>query len=48
VDLSKYRQKLAGDDYWRGRAFDEFYFHAAVEQAYKEAKGEPIVEGAEG
>ncbi|HEY6546381.1 MAG TPA: MBL fold metallo-hydrolase [Vicinamibacteria bacterium] len=48
VDLSSYRQKLAGDDYWRGRAFDEFYLHAAVEQAYKEAKGEPIVEGAEG
>jgi glyoxylase-like metal-dependent hydrolase (beta-lactamase superfamily II) len=44
VDLASYRQKLAGDDYWRGRAFDEFYLHAAVEQAYKEAKGEPIEE----
>jgi glyoxylase-like metal-dependent hydrolase (beta-lactamase superfamily II) len=48
VDLASYKQQLAGDDYWRGRAFDEFYLHPAVEQAYKEAKGEPLEEGVEG
>jgi glyoxylase-like metal-dependent hydrolase (beta-lactamase superfamily II) len=48
VDLAGFRRRLAGDDYWRGRAFDEFYLHSAVEQAYKEAKGEAIEEGAEG
>jgi glyoxylase-like metal-dependent hydrolase (beta-lactamase superfamily II) len=48
VDLKHFRRLLAGDDYWRGRAFDEFYLRPAVEGAYKEAKGEEIVEGAEG
>jgi glyoxylase-like metal-dependent hydrolase (beta-lactamase superfamily II) len=48
VDLTRFRQRLAGEDYWRGRAFDEFYLQPAVEQAYKEAKREAIVEGVEG
>jgi len=48
VDLSRFRRGLAGDDYFRQRAFDEFYLAPAVAQAFKEAKGEPIVEGEEG
>jgi glyoxylase-like metal-dependent hydrolase (beta-lactamase superfamily II) len=48
VDLAPFRRPLAGDDYWRGRAFDEFYLQPAVGQAFKEAKGEPIVEGSGG
>jgi glyoxylase-like metal-dependent hydrolase (beta-lactamase superfamily II) len=48
VTLDGYRRTLAADDYWRRRAFDEFFLQPAVEQAYKEAKGEPMEEGAEG
>lgn len=48
VRLDEYRRMLAADDYWRGRAFDEFFLQPAVEQAYKEAKGEPMEEGIEG
>lgn len=48
VTLDAYRRTLAADDYWRGRAFDEFFLQPAVEQAYKEAKGEPMEEGSEG
>jgi cyclase len=48
VTLDAYRRTLAADDYWRRRAFDEFFLHPAVEQAYKEAKGEPLQEGVEG
>jgi glyoxylase-like metal-dependent hydrolase (beta-lactamase superfamily II) len=48
VDLSHFRREMAGDDYWRGRAFDEFFLAPAVAQAYKEAKGEEIVEGTGG
>jgi cyclase len=48
VTLDDYRRLLAADDYWRRRAFDEFFLQPAVEQAYKEAKGEPMEEGSEG
>ena len=48
VTLDAYRRTLAADDYWRQRAFDEFFLQPAVEQAYKEAKGEPLEEGTEG
>jgi cyclase len=48
VTLDAYRRTLAADDYWRLRAFDEFFLQPAVEQAYKEAKGEPLEEGTEG
>jgi hypothetical protein len=47
VTLDEYRRTLAADDYWRQRAFDEFFLRPAVEQAYKEAKGEPMEEGLE-
>lgn len=40
VDLASFRTQLAGDNYFRQRAFDDFYAQPAVEQAYKEAKGE--------
>jgi cyclase len=48
VDLASFRRTLAGNDYFRDRAFDEFFLQPAVGQAYKEAKGEPLDEGAEG
>lgn len=44
VDLGSYRGRLAGDDYWRQRAFDEFYLYPSVGQAYKEARGETMEE----
>lgn len=48
VDLGRFRRLLAGDDFWRGQAFDRFFLRPAVEQAYKEAKGEPNVEPTDG
>jgi glyoxylase-like metal-dependent hydrolase (beta-lactamase superfamily II) len=48
VDLGRFRTLLAGDDFWRQQAFDQFFLNPAVGQAYKEAKGEPNEEGAEG
>jgi glyoxylase-like metal-dependent hydrolase (beta-lactamase superfamily II) len=47
VDLARYRKELAGDDYYRQRAFDDYFLQPAVAQAWKEANGEPIVEGGE-
>jgi cyclase len=47
VDLARFREALAGADYWRQRAFDDFYLRPAVERAYKEARGEALEEGAE-
>jgi len=44
VDLGSYRRKLAGDDYWRQRAFDEFFLDPAVGRAHKEARGETTEE----
>jgi cyclase len=40
VDLAGFRREFAGDDYDRGRAFDDFFVQSAVERAYQEAKGE--------
>jgi cyclase len=40
VDLAGFRREFAGDDYDRGRAFDDFFVRSAVERAYQEAKGE--------
>jgi cyclase len=48
VDLGRFRSQLAGSDVWRRQAFDEFFLNPAVTQAYKEAKGQPNEEGAEG
>ena len=48
VDLGRFRRLLAGDDFWRQQAFDQFFLAPAVGQAYKEAKGEPNEEGRDG
>jgi cyclase len=40
VDLESFRQKMAGDDPVRSRAFTDYYVTPAVERAYLEAKGE--------
>jgi glyoxylase-like metal-dependent hydrolase (beta-lactamase superfamily II) len=42
VDLGDFKQRLAGDDLWRRRAFDDFFLTPGIERAYKEAKGEPM------
>jgi cyclase len=42
VDLGDFKQRLAGDDLWRRRAFDDFFVTPGIERAYKEAKGEPM------
>jgi cyclase len=42
VNLDAFRQKLAGDDAARRRAFDAFFTSPAVERAYREARGEPL------
>jgi glyoxylase-like metal-dependent hydrolase (beta-lactamase superfamily II) len=42
VDLADFKQRLAGDDLWRRRAFDDFFVTPGIERAYKEAKGEPM------
>ena len=42
VDLGDFKQRLAGDDLWRRRAFDDFFVQPGIERAYKEAKGEPM------
>lgn len=40
VDLESFRQKMAGGDPVRDRAFTDYYVTPAVERAYLEAKGE--------
>ena len=42
VNLDAFRQKFAGDDQTRRRAFDGFFVSPAVERAYREAKGETL------
>ena len=37
VDMSKYRQAIAGDDPFQRRIWDTFFLPGAVERAYKEA-----------
>ncbi len=44
VDLSSFRTQLAGDDPLLWQAFQSFFVQSAVERAYTEAKGEPLVE----
>jgi cyclase len=40
VDLTDFRKIFAGDDYDRGRAFDDFFVRSAAERAWQEAKGQ--------
>ncbi|HET7292906.1 MAG TPA: MBL fold metallo-hydrolase [Vicinamibacteria bacterium] len=42
VDLGDFKTRLAGEDLWRRRAFDDFFVAPGIERAYKEAKGEPL------
>ncbi len=44
VTLEDWKTKLAGDDKFRRRAFRDFYLNPGIEQAYKEAVGEPLSE----
>jgi len=44
VTLNDWNTKFAGDDKYRRRAFHDFFVLPGVEQAYKEAKGEPLTE----
>jgi len=45
VKLPEWREKLAGDDDARGRAFDAFVLAPAVERAWRQARGEDPPEG---
>jgi hypothetical protein len=44
VDLSRQKQSFVDDDPWLGRWFDDFWTIPIVTSAYREAKGEPIVQ----
>jgi hypothetical protein len=44
VTLDGFMTRLAGDDPFRRRAFRDFYLAPGVERAWKEAKGEPLLE----
>jgi glyoxylase-like metal-dependent hydrolase (beta-lactamase superfamily II) len=44
VQLENWRQRLAGDNPDRRRAFKAFFLDPGLERAYKEAKGEPLTE----
>jgi glyoxylase-like metal-dependent hydrolase (beta-lactamase superfamily II) len=44
VTLEDWKTKLAGNDKFRRRAFRDFYLNPGIEQAYKEAVGEPLTE----
>jgi len=44
VDLSRQKQSFVDNDQWLGRWFDDFWATPIVTSAYREAKGEPIVQ----
>jgi glyoxylase-like metal-dependent hydrolase (beta-lactamase superfamily II) len=44
LDLAEIRRELTGGDPLREGAFDAFFLDSAVEQAYREEKGEPLSE----
>ena len=44
VTLDEWKQRLAGDNPDRRRAFKDFFLDPGIERAYKEAKGEPLTE----
>jgi glyoxylase-like metal-dependent hydrolase (beta-lactamase superfamily II) len=45
VDLAPQQAAFVGDDPWLGRWFKAFFAQPIIASAYKEAKGEPIVQG---
>ncbi len=48
IDLARIEQAFAGTDDWQRFALANFFLGAIVSNAYKEAKGEPIVQGKDG
>jgi len=44
VDLFRQKQSFVDDDPWLGRWFDDFWATPIVTSAYRETKGEPIVQ----
>ena len=48
VDLGKDAQSFFGDDPWLAMWFKQFFTDGIVTSAYKEAKGEPIVQNLRG
>jgi glyoxylase-like metal-dependent hydrolase (beta-lactamase superfamily II) len=44
VTLADWKQRLAGDNPDRRRAFKDFFIDPGIERAYKEAKREPLTE----
>ena len=44
VDLGKHEAIFAGDDPWLRRWFRAFFVHPIVSSAYREARGEPIMQ----
>jgi glyoxylase-like metal-dependent hydrolase (beta-lactamase superfamily II) len=45
VDFKDQQGRFVGDDPWLGHWFQEYWVHPIIESAFKEAKGEPIVQG---
>lgn len=45
VDLSAQAQIYSGGDPWRVRLFDQYWRQPIIASAFKEAKGEPIIQG---
>jgi hypothetical protein len=45
IDLSTLSRAFTRGDAWRERWFDQYWTKPIVASAYKEAKGEPIVQG---
>ncbi len=48
VDVAALRASFTGGDDWRGFLFDNFFLNAAVSNAWREARGEPIRQGIDG
>jgi glyoxylase-like metal-dependent hydrolase (beta-lactamase superfamily II) len=45
ADFTRLRESFTGADAWRQFLFDNFFLNDIVKSAYKQAKGEPIVQG---
>lgn len=45
VDLSAHVQVYSGGDPWRAQLFEQYWRQPIIASAYKEARGEPIIQG---
>lgn len=45
IDLTDIRQAFAGDDAWLRNLIDAVFLNDLVSNAYKEARGEPVIQG---